>query len=584
MQRFWESLTFDEYVALSMADPVLHANLPLQVAHRIEAMFTRWRDLELRRIARLPLPTPRRLSVVMPARNRAHTIHRPIISLRQQVGCEIELVLVDDASTDGTAQRARDLASGFELKVISLPERHGQSAARNIGIEAASSPLVGFLDADDWWDSAFAVIMTNALHEEDAIPVCAQRLLRPWPHRTAFRYGLVAPELLRNRNSISVSTFIAPRSSLLEAGGFPEDLTMYEDWVLASRLSRAFEFHAVPAALSVYDTTTAGSVSKAETVAADRAALKRARARVAEGFTEGTRHPARHPAQSERRRRGEFRTEGDSERPTRGRPCTVVVISHEQPKVLGACLAALGPDAQNPGVDLLIVDNASKDPLVHELLDGFEVSTDATVIRLATNGGFSAAVNRANSHVPAAHDLVVMNNDVIVERGWLEALRDAAADPTVGLAVPTQLVPPDYSDLRTHVPSAESDHPVDVTFSNHSRNVIAADTRRSSDAELRFVPLFCALIPAEVRPLGLPLRGGLHYESDRFLCDVLRLWGGYRLVRATDSRVLHLTDRAGRAKRDDDPSFFRRLLDGTLADRPTARLLQRRADTRNPNA
>ena len=576
MQKLRESLTFDEYVALSLADPLLHARLPLEVAQRIEAMFMRWRDLEVRRIARESVPTPRRLSVVMPVWNRARTIHRPILSLRQQIGCEIELVLVDDASTDGTVQRAQRLANGLQLKVVSLAEHGGQSAARNIGIEAASHPMVAFLDADDWWDSAFGLIMTDTLRQQDAIPVCTQRLLRRAPHRSTYRYGLVAPELLRNRNAISVSTFVAPRSTLLEVGGFPEDLSMYEDWVLAARLARTAEFHAVPAALSVYDTTTAQSVSKAADPRSDRQAFDRARERVLTELDRTTLPARAEPPRMERR--ADFRTEGGTSRPTATRSCTIVVVSFEQPEVLEKCLSALSEDLERTDVHLLIVDNASTDKRVQQILDQATAGPRTSVIRMPTNGGFSAAVNRAHGEISSSHDIILMNNDVVVERGWLEALRTVAEDATVGLVVPTQVVPSDYGDAQKHVPSAEPGYEVDVTFSNHSRNVIPADLRRVAHAELRFAPLFCALIPSEVRSLGLPLRGGLHHESDQFLCDVLRLWGGYRIVRATAGRVLHLNDRSGREKRNEDGAFFARLLDGTMIERPSARLLQRTAD------
>ncbi len=580
MQTFWESLTFDEYAAMSVADPVLHSRLPLEVAHRIEAMLNRWRDLEVRRLLRdMPL-APQRLSVVMPVRNRAHTLHRPILSLRQQFGCEIELVLVDDASTDRTVQRARELAVGLELNVITLPERRGQSAARNVGIEAARHPFVAFLDSDDWWDAAFGLIMTNALAANDALPVCTQRLLRPWPHRPAFRYGLVDPELLRNRNAVSVSSFVAPRALLLEVGGFPEDLTMYEDWVLAARLARNSYFHAVPAALSIYDTTTAQSVSKPEHEheQADVASLRTARERVLVELDAMQRIP---PSRSlGTRRRGEFRTEGTEPRAADARPCTIVVVSFEQPDVLEACLESLAPDAERPDVHLVIVDNASQDRRVRAILDSAAAHPRTRVMRMATNGGFSSAINRAHAETPSGHDLVMMNNDVVVRPGWLEGLRAAAKDPGVGLVVPSQVVPPDYEDSGKHVPSAEPDFEVDVTFSNHARNIIPEDLRGLDGVELRFVPLFCALVPAEVRPLGLPLRGGLHYESDRFLCDVVRLWGGYRIVRAARSRVTHLNDRSGRGQRDVNHTFFDRLIDGTLAERPSARFLQRIADSK----
>ena len=583
MSGLWESLTFDEYVALSISDPLLHSRLPRPTGARIEAMFFRWRDLELRRIlGREQTPRPQ-LSVVMPARNMAHTIRRPILSLRQQIDCDIELVLVDDASTDDTIDRAKRLSGSLPLTIVTLKDRRGQAAARNIGIEAASHPVIGFLDADDWWDAAFGLIMTNSLREEGAIPVCTQRILRPAPYRPTYRYGLIAPELLQNRNALSVSAFVAPRELLQEVGGFPEDLATHEDWVLAARLATAMDLHAVPAALSTYDTTTAGSVSKSPS-SDNRSALDAARAKVLDSFEryEGNR---RHHANDSSRRGGDApcQCHGMSvtievARRFEGRQVTIALVSFEQPDVLRQCLDALAADLAHPWVNLLVIDNGSTDPGVHEILRQAEQHGRTRVIRLAVNGGFSAAVNRAQSEIDSSHDLVLLNNDVIVSPGWLKALRSRAADPRVGLVVPTQFVPTDYEDGKTHVPSAEEIFPVDVTYSSHSRNVTPGDLRRVTDVELRFVPLFCAFIPADVRAIGLPLRGGLHYESDRFFCDVIRHWGGYRIVRAPGAQVLHLTDRSGRALRERRRVHFSSLMGSPLHPRPATRLLTQSLD------
>lgn len=585
MADVWTTLGFDEYAALSVTDPVLHLRLPMTVGQRMEAMFERWRLLELQRIRRnlaaTPDAPPRRLSVVMPARDRAHTLHRPILSLRQQLDVDIELILVDDASSDGTAARAEELAGDLDLKVIRLPDQKGQSFARNVGIEAASSEFVAFLDADDWWDAAFGLIMTTALVEQQAIPVCTQRLLRPMPHLDTFRYGLVSPDLLANRNAVSVSAFVAPRAMLLDVGGFPEDLRMYEDWVVAARLARVSEFHAIPAVLSVYDTTSAASVSKADSAESDRIALETARTRV---LDELARHPSRTGALAPRtaqRRSGAFRTEGWSRRAIEQRGCTIVVVSFEQGSLLRRCLEALERTTGPEDADILVVDNGSTSPETLDVLAEASARGRCTVIHLPTNGGFSAAVNRAHRAVASDRDLLVMNNDVIVTPGWLPPLRERAADPTVGLVLPSQLVPPEFEDSGKHVPSRFEGFDVDVTRSEHARNVAPADLRRDAEVELRFAPLFCALIPAEVRQIGLPLRGGLHYDSDRFFADVIRLWADYRIVREPRSEVLHLNVISGRAVREGRPHEFQRLIDGWPLTRSAARSLQRIADRGN---
>jgi glycosyltransferase involved in cell wall biosynthesis len=99
--------------------------------------------------AGLASPGPRRprLSVVIPVRNGEHVLERCLRRLRDSVGLdedEYEVVVVDDASTDGSAA----LAESFGAWVVRREARCGPAAARNVGAIAAKAPLVLFLDAD----------------------------------------------------------------------------------------------------------------------------------------------------------------------------------------------------------------------------------------------------------------------------------------------------------------------------------------------------------------------------------------------------------------------------------------------------
>jgi glycosyltransferase involved in cell wall biosynthesis len=89
-----------------------------------------------------------RFSIVMPTYNRADTILRAIESVRAQGFSDWELIVVDDGSTDGTAERLAGLDP--RLRVI-RQENRGVTAARNAGLAAVTGQLIGFLDSDDEW-------------------------------------------------------------------------------------------------------------------------------------------------------------------------------------------------------------------------------------------------------------------------------------------------------------------------------------------------------------------------------------------------------------------------------------------------
>jgi hypothetical protein len=92
------------------------------------------------------------VSVVTPVWNAAATLAETVASVRAQSLGDWELLLVDDASTDGSLGLARTLAAEDpRIRVLARERNGGAGAARNDAIRAARGRLVAFLDADDRW-------------------------------------------------------------------------------------------------------------------------------------------------------------------------------------------------------------------------------------------------------------------------------------------------------------------------------------------------------------------------------------------------------------------------------------------------
>src|SRR5262245_41772641 len=92
------------------------------------------------------------VSVIIPTHNRAHVVPESIASVRAQEGrgsiFELEIVVVDDASTDTTPE----VMQGYpDIKYVRLPVNPGLPAARNAGIKASTGKYIAFNDDDDLW-------------------------------------------------------------------------------------------------------------------------------------------------------------------------------------------------------------------------------------------------------------------------------------------------------------------------------------------------------------------------------------------------------------------------------------------------
>lgn len=97
------------------------------------------------------------VSVIIPCFNSADTLERAVESVAGQVALPVEIILIDDCSTDdGKTLNAisflqKKFNTAFVVRVISLKENRGPGGARNAGWVAATQPYLAFLDADDSW-------------------------------------------------------------------------------------------------------------------------------------------------------------------------------------------------------------------------------------------------------------------------------------------------------------------------------------------------------------------------------------------------------------------------------------------------
>jgi glycosyltransferase involved in cell wall biosynthesis len=92
----------------------------------------------------------RSLSVVIPTWNRAGLVCEAVASALGQVGGELEVIVVDDGSNDGTVE-VLERRFGKAIKLLQIATRSGVGAARNEGVRQATGDLLAFLDSDDLW-------------------------------------------------------------------------------------------------------------------------------------------------------------------------------------------------------------------------------------------------------------------------------------------------------------------------------------------------------------------------------------------------------------------------------------------------
>ena len=185
------------------------------------------------------------VSVVIPAHNARTTLDRALRSVAAQHYHSIEVVIVDDASVDGTDEIANAFA-GLDIRMERLDVQSGAAAARNRGIEMSRGEFIAFLDADDEWlpgklarqlkilmdDPSLSFVTCEAdLVAPDGSLLCVINPTRGRP------VGADAWKALLKHPCVGTPCVMARRTLLLEVGGFNPNLWIGEDQDLWIRLA-----------------------------------------------------------------------------------------------------------------------------------------------------------------------------------------------------------------------------------------------------------------------------------------------------------------------------------------------------------
>lgn len=216
-------------------------------------------------------PSPA-VSVVLPTHNRRDLLPRAVASVLAQTLADLELIIVDDGSSDGTAEWVSGLS---DPRVVYLPlgSNRGQSVARNAGLRAARASLVAYQDSDDEWVPDKLAEQVDVLRKEPGVAMVYGDLLRI-PYRGE-PYRMEAPDLKRGQVfderptlyaafGIGVQTCLFRRRVLCRLGGFDERLRCFEDLDLFMRmLWRYYRLRRIPRVLVRYWETE--GVSKVRT-------------------------------------------------------------------------------------------------------------------------------------------------------------------------------------------------------------------------------------------------------------------------------------------------------------------------------
>lgn len=187
------------------------------------------------------------ISVIIPVYNGEKTIKTTLESVISQTFTDIEVLLINDGSTDKTVEIASQIPDE-RIKIFNY-ENAGLSASRNRGITQAKSDLVAFIDADDLWTADKLTSQFKALTNRPNADIAYS-----WTdyidnngnfHKSGRRIiaeGDIFPQLLVNNILESGSNPLIRKRLFAEVGDFDESLPAAEDWDMWLRLAAKYQF------------------------------------------------------------------------------------------------------------------------------------------------------------------------------------------------------------------------------------------------------------------------------------------------------------------------------------------------------
>ncbi|WP_460796773.1 glycosyltransferase [Microbacterium sp. GXF0217] len=363
-------------------------------------------------------PSSALVSVIMPVLNRAEIVGNAIESVLTQTHEALELIVIDDGSTDATRDVVAEYAR-LDRRVHLVAGPHaGVGASRNSGLQHASGEFIAFLDSDNTWTKRFVELSVAALDASPNVVASHAGLrLHGDDGEVSYRGGNAQLSDLQLGNSIDLNVLVARARSLHEVGFFDVSLRRWVDYDLVLRLAKTGPLAYLPFIGCEYDNKSAdGRITQNESLhwqwvvreknLVDWDAVRRsADARVAM------------------------------------RTSVTIVVAGSTGNATRSIDRLL--ETFNGDLEIIIVDNGSRAAVGRRLIPRYANESRVRYVRLPTNNNFALAANYGFS-LSTGSQIAFLDTDADPRDGWLDALSETQrASQSIG--VQSLLLNPDYT-------------------------------------------------------------------------------------------------------------------------------------------
>ncbi|MBI4763942.1 MAG: glycosyltransferase, partial [Deltaproteobacteria bacterium] len=371
-----------------------------------------------------PISTLPLVSVIVPTYNRPDQLVSAVRSIRAQTYRKVEIIVVNDNGVD-VADRLGPLNTDNNIHYIKHSRNRGLAAARNTGIRASRGKYLAYLDDDDLFYPDHLDTLVRFLEADDhqvaytdayrAHQVKEKDVYRVFKRDVPYSFDFDYDRILET-NFVPVLCFVHARSCLDAVGLFDESLKRLEDWDLWIRMSRKFRFAHIPKITCEFSWRVDGT---SMTSAQDQE-FAVARSLIANKY--GLAQPVA------------TALPGCAAKPVPSL-VSIVILTFNELKYTRDCLESIQKNTPEPH-EIIFVDNGSKDGTLKWIRELIRKNPNYRLIENKTNFGFAKGCNQGLEASKGEY-LLLLNNDVVVTKGWLSGLLECLeSDPGYGLVGP----------------------------------------------------------------------------------------------------------------------------------------------------
>ena len=480
---------FDEYLAESYVFPLVWSPF----SEESKRCFAFMEEIASYFVSKAEQSNQPLISVIMPVYNRKDVVMKAIESVLNQTYKNFELIVIDDASTDGTTQLLKELKHE-KIKVVFHEKNKYASGARNTGLKESKGEFIAYLDSDNLLDERYLAATVGAFLEfPDAGGIySAQYRYETYDSKPfAVQFAPLNKSLLHNHNFIDMNCFAHRRSVYENLGGFDETLKGADDWELILRISNYSKIYSVPFLLSkCYVGVVENRVS--DLVPTD---MKKIRSQ-------------------------------NEVLPTKKsilkKKLNIIIPIFDSTSNLIECInTIISLDLSN--LKIIISNNHSSIDLTNQINE--LNNKNITLIQTNSNTGFTNAINEGIKNSDPFSDILLLSKDALLTEGSLESLQKHAYElKDCGLVVSQQVLP-NGKLIQHHIPYGHPDYWCDITPSKYRKNIINVPLFHNGEfLELNSTPFFCTYIKRDILNEYGELNPtlGNHYHSLRLLSDYVR--------------------------------------------------------------